>query len=184
MKRVVEVKEDLGLPVKGLRVNAIPRSPLRAEFSLSFVPAEEAESPTDAIQPFDGIDLYVDADSAPYLEGATIDFVYRIIGSDWRVVAPLRIQDTPDGHIAAKIQRVLDEVVNPSLAAHGGAALLIDFKDGAVSLELTGGCQGCSMADSTMKQGIETSIRQAVPEALIFRDVTNHAVGINPYFST
>lgn len=180
--RIVELRRKLGLPVKGIRVKAIPRSQMRAEFSLSFVPAEEAESPTDAIQSFDDIDLYIAADSAPYLEGAIIDFVIRIIGSELIVAAPIRKLDTPEGHIAAKVQGVLEEAVNPSLAAHGGSALLIDFMDGVVSLELTGGCQGCSMADSTMKQGIETSILQAVPEVRRIRDVTNHAIGIAPYF--
>jgi Fe/S biogenesis protein NfuA len=59
---------------------------------------------------------------------------------------------------------------------------LIDFKDGIVFLELTGGCQGCSMAGATMKDGIETSLRESVPEVREVRDVTKHANGRNPYF--
>lgn len=180
--RILELRGKLGLPVKGIRVKAIPRSQMRAEFALSFVPAEEAESPTDAIQSLDDIDLYISADSVPYLDGAIIDYVVRIIGSELTVAAPIRKLDTSEGHIAAKVQKVLAEAVNPSLAAHGGSAVLIDFQDGVVSLELTGGCQGCSMAASTMKQGIETSILQAVPEVQRIRDVTNHAIGITPYF--
>jgi len=90
LRRIFELRERLGLPVKGLRVNAIPRSPLRADFSLRFVPAEEPESPTDSIQSVDGINVYIAPDSAPYLEGATIDFVFRIIGSELTVVAPPR----------------------------------------------------------------------------------------------
>ena len=170
------------LPVKGLRVTAIPRSQLRAGFSLRFVPAEEPESPTDSIQSFDGIDIYIAPDSAPYLEGATIDFVFSLISSEFKVEAPVRKLDTPEGRIAAKIQQVLDEEVNPSLATHGGGAVLIDFKDGIVFLELTGGCQGCSMAGATMKDGIETTIRQSVPEVQEVRDVTQHANGRNPFY--
>lgn len=182
LKKIVESKEKLGLPVKGLRVRANPRSPLRAGFSLRFVPEEEPESSTDTIQSFDGIDLYIDGDSAPYLEGATLDFVFSLIGSEFKVEAPLRKLDTPEGLIAAKIQQVLEDEVNPSLATHGGAALLIDFKDGIAFLELTGGCQGCSMAAATLKDGIETSIRQSVPEVQEVRDITKHASGRNPYF--
>src|SRR5512135_1985326 len=59
LKYIREQRESLGLPVKGLRVNAIPRSALRADFSMRFVPAEEPESPTDSIQSFDGINLYI-----------------------------------------------------------------------------------------------------------------------------
>lgn len=182
LQKIVESKERLQVPVKGLRVRAIPRSPLRADFSMRFVPQEEPESQTDFIQSFDGLNLYIAPDSAPYLEGATIDFVFRLAGSDLQVEAPLRKLDTPEGHIAAKIQRLLDEQINPSLATHGGGATVIDFKDGTVFLELTGGCQGCSMAAATLKDGIETSIRQGVPEVQEVRDVTAHANGRNPYF--
>jgi Fe/S biogenesis protein NfuA len=182
LRRIVESRERLGLPIKALRVNAIPRSPLRAEFSMRFVPAEEPESPTDSIKSVDGINLYFARDSAPYLEGATIDLVFRIIGSELTVVAPPRKLDTPEGRIAAKIQQVLEEEVNPSLATHGGGAALIDVKDGIVFLELAGGCQGCSMAGATLKDGIEISIRQSVPEVQEVRDVTEHANGRHPYF--
>lgn len=182
LEKIVDAKENLGLPVKGLRVKANPCSSLRANFSLRFVPAEEPASSTDTIQSFDGIDLYIDEDSAPYLEGATLDYVFSLLGSDFKVEAPLRKLDTPEGRIAAKIQQVLDEEVNPSLATHGGEAVLIDFKDGIVFLELTGGCQGCSMAAFTLKEGIATSIQQSVPEVLEVRDVTKHANGRNPYF--
>lgn len=181
-KWILESKERLGLPVKGIRVIALPRSPLRAEFSMRFVPAEEPDSPTDAIHSVDGIDLYIAPDSAPYLESATIDYVFRIIGSELTVVAPPRKQDTPEGRIAEKIQQVLEEEINPSLATHGGGAVLIDFRDGVLFLELTGGCQGCSAAGATLKDGIEASIRQSVPEVQEVRDVTRHAQGRNPYY--
>lgn len=181
LKKIAEAKERLGLPVKGLRVRAHPRSKLRADFTMRFVPAEEAESPTDFIYCYDGIDLYIASDSAPYLEGATIDFVFSLLGSDFKVEAPLRRLDTPEGRIAAQVQQVLDEEIIPALAMHGGGAVLVDFKDGIVFLELTGGCQGCSMAGATLKDGIETSIRRSFPEVQEVRDVTKHAEGMNPY---
>ena len=183
LRRISELRGRLELPVKGIRVNATPRSPLRADFSLRFVPAEEPESPADSVRSVDGIDLYIAADSAPYLEGATIDFVSRIIGSELTVAAPPRKLDTPDGRVAEKIQQLLEEQINPSLATHGGGAILIDFNDGIVSLALTGGCQGCSSAGATMKDGIKTFLRQSVPEVKEVRDVTQHANGLNPYYT-
>lgn len=179
---ISERRERLGLPVKGIRVRATPRSPLRADFALSFVPAEEPESPTALIQRTDGLDVHIDPESAPYLDGATIDFVFKLVGSELKVLAPLRRADTPDGRIAARVQQVLAEQVNPSLAMHGGSAELIDVRDGVAFLELTGGCQGCGMADATLKNGIERSIRESVPEVQEVRDVTEHANGRNPYF--
>jgi Fe/S biogenesis protein NfuA len=185
LKYITEMREQLGLPVKGIRVKAIPRSPLRADFALSFVPAEEPESPTAIIQSTDDLDVYLTPESVPYLEDATIDFVFKFplfqIDGELKVLAPLRKLDTPDGRIAAKIQQVLAEQVNPSLATHGGEAILIDVMDSIAFLELAGGCQGCSMADATMKNSIEKSIRESVPEVKELRDVTEHVKGMNPF---
>src|SRR6266849_3433997 len=50
-----------------------------------------------------------------------------------------------------------------------------------VYLQMGGGCQGCGMADVTLKQGIETMIREELPEVADIIDVTDHAAGENPY---
>lgn len=181
LRYISEMRERLGLPVKGIRVRVTPRSPLRAHFALSFVPAEEPESPTALIRCTGGLDVYIAPEGAPYLEGATIDLVFTLVGSELRVLAPPRDLDTSDGRIAAKIQQVLEAQVNPSLAMHGGAAVLIDVMDRIAFLELTGGCQGCGMADVTWKDGIEKAIRESVPDVQEVRDVTEHARGRNPY---
>lgn len=182
LRYISDMRERLGLPVKGIRVKATPRSPLRAAFAMSFVPAEEPEVPTALVRSTKGLDVYIDPGAAPYLDGATIDFVFKLVGSELKVIAPPRKLDTPDGRIAARVQHVLAEQVNPSLAMHGGAAELIDVRDRIAFLELSGGCQGCSMADATLKNGIEKSIRESVPEVQEVRDVTEHARGRNPYF--
>lgn len=181
-KKIAESKERLRAPVKGLRVMAAPRSSLRADFRLRFVPAEEPDSPTDIVRSVDGINVYIAQEHASYLEEATIDFVFRIVGSDFEVAAALRKLDTSDGRIAERIQQAIEQEVNPSLATHGGESRLIDFKDGVVFIELSGGCQGCSMAGATLKDGIETSLRRCVPEVREVRDVTRHANGRTPYF--
>ena len=87
--------------------------------------------------------------------------------------------NTPD---ALAIRRLLDEEINPSVAAHGGHIALIDVKEDTVYIRLEGGCQGCGMADVTLKHGIETAIRQAVPAITQVLDVTDHAGGGNPYY--
>ncbi len=77
---------------------------------------------------------------------------------------------------------VLDERINPSVSGHGGRVSLIDLRDKTVFLQLEGGCQGCGMADVTLKQGIEVMIKESVPEIEAIYDVTDHANGKNPYY--
>ena len=69
------------------------------------------------------------------------------------------------------------------MAAHGGWVELIDVQKNEVFIRMGGGCQGCGMADVTLKQGVEKSIRQAIPEVGAIMDTTDHASGRNPYYS-
>ncbi len=80
------------------------------------------------------------------------------------------------------IQQIIDQEVNPAVASHGGFITLIDVKDNQVFVELGGGCQGCGMANVTLKQGIETAVMQKVPEITAVLDITDHAGGDNPYY--
>ena len=79
---------------------------------------------------------------------------------------------------------MLDQVVNPSIAGHGGRADLVAFdEDGGVAyLRLSGGCQGCAMSRMTLTQGIEVALRDEVPEVTRVVDVTDHGSGDNPYY--
>ena len=77
---------------------------------------------------------------------------------------------------------MLEEQVNPSIAAHGGRADLVAVEDSSVYLRLSGGCQGCGMAKATLSQGIEVILREAIPEIANIVDVTDHADGTNPYY--
>lgn len=83
----------------------------------------------------------------------------------------------------AAIQKLLDTEINPSVAGHGGHVSLVGIKDQKVILEFSGGCQGCSQAAQTVKQGIEVIIKKNFPEILGVVDVTDHALGDNPYFT-
>ena len=88
--------------------------------------------------------------------------------------------NTPE---ALTIRELLETEINPSVAEHGGHIALIDVKPDTVYIRLEGGCQGCGMADVTLKNGIETAIKQAVPAITAVLDVTDHAGGDNPYYS-
>ena len=83
---------------------------------------------------------------------------------------------------AAAIFDVLDQQVNPAVASHGGHISLVDVRGDTAYIRLEGGCQGCGMADVTLKQGVESAIREVAPAILTVLDATDHAGGTNPYF--
>jgi len=84
--------------------------------------------------------------------------------------------------IKKKVQDLLDREINPALGMHGGWVELIDVRKNSVYLRLGGGCQGCGAADVTLRQGIERSIRETIPEIGEILDTTDHAAGRNPYY--
>ncbi len=86
-----------------------------------------------------------------------------------------------DEAIYTRVADLFEAEINPAIARHGGYVELIDVQDGVVMLRLGGGCQGCGMADVTLRQGIEASLRERVPEVAGVVDVTDHAAGTNPY---
>lgn len=89
----------------------------------------------------------------------------------------------PAEEIRSRVEDVLNAEINPAIASHGGFISLIDVRENIVYLQMGGGCQGCGMADVTLKQGIEKAIRFAVPEVGDILDVTDHASGRNPYYA-
>ena len=99
--------------------------------------------------------------------------------ADHRDALPKPGLDTPVGRSVAK---VLNEQINPAVAGHGGHIALVDVIDDRVYIRLEGGCQGCGMADVTLKQGVEAEIMRAVPEIHEIMDVTDHGGGTNPYY--
>lgn len=100
--------------------------------------------------------------------------------SDFRDAIPKPGMDTEEARI---IQQLLDEKVNPAVASHGGHIALVDVQDDTVYIRLEGGCQGCGMADVTLKQGVATEIQGMLPNIAHVLDVTDHAGGDNPYYS-
>ena len=93
-------------------------------------------------------------------------------------------QARSDGEILLAVQDVLDRQANPAIAAHGGHVSVTDVKDGVVSMLMSGGCQGCAASAATLRGGVETMIRAAVPEVRDIIDVTDHAAGETPFYSS
>jgi Fe-S cluster biogenesis protein NfuA len=89
----------------------------------------------------------------------------------------------PPDHVRSRVQQVLDEMINPGVAAHGGFVELLDVQDDNVFIRMGGGCQGCGAADVTLKMGIEKLIREQVPQVREILDTTDHGSGQNPFYA-
>lgn len=98
------------------------------------------------------------------------------------VAATIADQIPGETEIRDQIQRVIDLEVNPGVAAHSGHISLTAVRGNSVYIKMGGGCQGCSAADLTLKEGIHRSFRTAVPFVGAIYDETDHKAGLNPYF--
>jgi Fe/S biogenesis protein NfuA len=88
------------------------------------------------------------------------------------------------GPLVDQVQQVITEEVNPAIAAHGGGAELVSVDGTIAYLRLFGGCQGCGLAQVTLKQGIERILLESIPELTQVIDVTDHASGDDPYYQS
>jgi Fe-S cluster biogenesis protein NfuA len=101
-----------------------------------------------------------------------------------RLVGPgVEAQETRSGDLADRVRDILDREINPVIAAHRGHATLVEIESGWVRLRLDGGCQGCSLAEVTLRQGIEPVLRARVPGVVGLTDLTDHQAGRDPFYS-
>jgi Fe/S biogenesis protein NfuA len=161
-----------------LRVGIAGRRAGRFLYQLGFVePASRADD--DVVVDAGDFEVFVDAESAPDLEGAKMDFVETPMQTGFAIENPNPVWRDP---ISQKIQELLDGEVNPGLGMHGGFVSLVEVRDGVAYVAFGGGCQGCGMVDVTLKEGVEVRIKEAVPEVQEVVDTTDHSRGTNPYY--
>jgi Fe/S biogenesis protein NfuA len=161
-----------------LRVRVLGRQGPRFQYEIALEdPRERAEG--DLAVDADGLTVVVDSQSAADLAGAVIDLDPQVTGGGLRVENPNEGWADP---IAARVQEVLDRQINPGVGSHGGVVSLVEVRDGTAYVNLGGGCQGCAAVDVTLRHGVETAIRSAIPEIVAVEDVTDHAAGANPYY--
>jgi Fe/S biogenesis protein NfuA len=157
-------------------------------YEVYFRPLDEAGA-DDAVQADLDIPVVVSGESVDKVRGSTLDLagdgmVLRNPNSP-SAAPPAAAAGPPadlSGPVAQRVLHVLNEQINPAIAAHGGRADLVAVEEPVAYLHLSGGCQGCGMAAATLRQGIEAMIFDAVPEVTEVVDVTDHASGTNPYY--
>ncbi|WP_298209374.1 NifU family protein [Ferrimicrobium sp.] len=139
---------------------------------------------------FGELSVVIPRDSISRLAGATLE-----VGADGELAITNPNTPTPEAtdlpdlgpealanDLALRVNAILEEQVNPAIAAHGGYAELVGVVEERAYVLMGGGCQGCGLAAMTLSQGIATAIQDAVPEIIDVVDVTNHAAGNNPYY--
>jgi Fe/S biogenesis protein NfuA len=180
-KRFLEVIAAEGKEGHGLRVLVRNGGTMQPDYALNFVEPETAEA-TDTVVDAGGFNVYVDEASAKFLDGAKIDFIDNLQESGFKVDAPSAGIPKPSGPVAERVMQVLIEKVNPAVASHGGQIDLVAVENDTAYLRFGGGCQGCGMANATLKNGVEKVLFAEVPEIKKILDVTDHAAGENPYY--
>ena len=169
-----------------ISVGGTPKAPT---FDLTLVDLHERASDERQLDG-GGFPVYVKELDLKLLEDATVDYVERLNESGFEVrpaesampaQAPSRSGGEPSGEIADRVREVLNEQVNPAIAAHGGLISLVDVEETDIYVQMSGGCQGCALSAATLRQGVERMLREAVPELTAVHDVTDHASGENPY---
>ena len=160
-------------------------------YNMSLRPVDEA-GPDDTVEDHGELTVVVPAQDVDKLRGATVEWSGDLFAGGLKLTgvsspSPAvggRAPADLSGDVAQRVIQVLEQQVNPAIAAHGGRADLVAVEEGAAYLRLSGGCQGCGMATVTLGQGIEVAIKDNVPEVRQVIDVTDHAAGTNPYFES
>lgn len=176
--------EREAIPGLGVRLSALNPGTRRADVRLEFAESDELNGDEWVID-CAGFTLWLDAASAPFLDGAQIDYETNPTGGQLQIRAP-KIKGAappPDAPLAERVQWVIDNDINPQLAMHKGSVALAGADDGVVLLNFGGGCHGCSMVDITLKQGVEKTLLAQVTGVRQVIDVTDHDSGTNPYAS-
>lgn len=189
LKLILEAKEqESSSDELGLFVEIIGQSATTFQYDLYFERLKDAKD-SDIVKEFSGLKVIIPERSAMNLNGARLDTENTDGQPELVLINPNkpRVPGLPDDltletDFAKKVKDVLDNEVNPAIRAHGGRADLVGVKDFDVYLELSGGCQGCGMAQVTLSQGIEHALREALPELENVYDVTDHSSGVNPYY--
>ncbi len=187
----LENQPDQDPPKDSVRIEAKTNGTTDFAYGLKLITSQECGS-DDSVLEMERFKVVIDPQSARHLEGATLDFEDRIVRSGFRFKNPNNpevpelgkgTRDDLVGATTEKLRRLIDTELNPAVAAHGGVITLVGVKGDQAYLSFGGGCHGCGMVDVTLKQGVETRIRELIPEISNVVDTTDHSTGENPFYS-
>lgn len=189
METVLGLLADEGDPESlGLRIEITGTRGVDFVYDLSFDELSEA-SGDDLVCDLGGISVIVPGSSVEQLRGSVLDVPRNPTQGGLVIRNPNRpdplagVELHLEGTVAERVQQLIDQQINPSLASHGGFATLVGVEDDErVFITLGGGCQGCAMSRMTITQGIDRAIRDAIPEVTEIIDATDHSAGESPFY--
>lgn len=186
LEKIVELRNSeaiadlhLGLRIAGVGAQGF-------QYETAFIRSGDVGS-TDHVELHGELPVAIPQDSVDDLRGAVLD-----ISGGGLVLRNPNVPASPMvggddavelvGTTEEKVAQLLEERINPAIAAHGGVARLVTVQGSSAMLELGGGCQGCGLAAVTLRQGIEAAILHHIPEIEEVVDVTDHSMGENPFY--
>ncbi|NNM51664.1 MAG: Fe-S biogenesis protein NfuA [Pseudomonadales bacterium] len=184
-----ELLERQSSPGMGVRIFVENPGTPKAECCMAYCIPGEAEA-DDVPHAYADFTAYIENRSVPYLEDAVVDYNKDRMGGQLTFKAPRsKVPNLgPDASLEERINHVLYAEINPGLSAHGGHVSLIETFDDeehglTAVLKFGGGCQGCSAVDMTLRDGVEATLRERIPEIARVTDSTDHSVRENAYYS-
>lgn len=167
----------------GIKLRAVRGGTPTADCQLEFCESVDLEGDEWLVE-CEGFNLYVDSSSVQFLDNAQIDMQRGAAGTQLTIKAPNLKGGVPgaDASLVERVRYVLEAEINPGLASHKGHVRLEEVTaDGVVVLRFGGGCHGCGMVETTVREGIERTLKMKIPEVTAVRDATDHSTGENPY---
>ncbi len=182
-KYLAELLEKQGVDGMGVRLFVSNPGTPHAETCLAYCkPGEEKDG--DLKLELTYFPCHIEALSEPFLDEAVVDFAEDKLGGQLTIKAPNaklpKVND--ESPLDMKINYFLQTEINPGLASHGGMVSLVELEDNVAVLQFGGGCQGCAAVDMTLKDGVEKTLMERIPELKGVRDVTDHSYTENAFY--
>lgn len=153
-----------------------------AECKISYNNINEIKK-TDIEIKYSSFSIYIDNKIYSYFKDAKIDLLNNNLGKQLMLMAPyakekMEYHNNQYNSIFFKLEKFIESNINIMLSNHGGKVILLDITNlGYVILKFLGGCNGCSMVNVTLKEGIEKKILNSFPTLKGVKDITNHNRG-------
>ena len=182
LAKLISEKNEPGTAVRVFITD--PGTP-HAETCLAYCKPDEL-TPSDVLISLPTLSVYVEERSIPFLEESEVNYDIDNFGGQLTIKAPnARLPNiSPDSPLEDRVNYVIYNEINPMLESHGGVVSLKEItKDKFAILQFGGGCQGCSMVDVTLKDGVEKTLLESMPELAGVRDMTDHTMDENAFYS-
>ena len=181
LAKLVADKDDESI---GIRIFISDPGTPKAETCLAYCKSNEAD-PSDELIQLDTLDAFIDKRSIPFLKDAEVNFDHDNFGGQLTIKAPnARFPNiSADSPVEDRINYVIYNEINPMLESHGGEVSLVKITESKEAvLQFGGGCQGCGMVDVTLKDGIEKTLIEQIPELKSVVDITDHSDSENAFY--